>query len=612
MPNSPKGEVGLIHTYHDSVLRLLPRRSRVDGSVGDSGRAAVAELAGDSFELADVLETVAAALDSGVVLLEGYDVVLANDAALALRVVRGTALASPLLARLVRDARRGGKRVQQDVELPWGAGRRPVNVTVAPVPGTERTVLLLRDLTEARRVEAVRRDFVASVSHELKTPVGGLLLLAEAIRDAAEDPVATLRFADRMTHEAGRLSQLVRDLLDLSRLQGGEPLPSPIGVDVTWLVQDAVDRVRVAAEAAGVDIAVGDCEGLHVWGDPRSLETALVNLLDNAINYSVAGKRVAVGGSGGGGDLRGRPGHRHRRRRPRPGLRALLPRRPGAVPAYRRHRPGARHRQARRGERRGSGVGLEPARHGVDLHPRPADSAEQPTGRRGPEPMTRVLVIEDEETFSETLQYMLDREGFQVAVAGTGPAGLEEYERNGADLVLLDVMLPGLPGTEVCRRLRSFSDVPVIMLTAKDSEVDKVVGLELGADDYVTKPFSARELVARIRAVLRRRVDSAELMPGIVEAGPVRIDVDRHVVTVSGEAVSLPLKEFELLELLVRNAGRVLTRGQIIDRVWGSDYVGDTKTLDVHVKRLRSKVEPDPGLPRHLVTIRGLGYKFEP
>jgi two-component system response regulator RegX3 len=226
--------------------------------------------------------------------------------------------------------------------------------------------------------------------------------------------------------------------------------------------------------------------------------------------------------------------------------------------------------------------------------------------------MTRVLVIEDEETFSETLQYMLDREGFQVAVAGTGPAGLEEYERNGADLVLLDVMLPGLPGTEVCRRLRSFSDVPVIMLTAKDSEVDKVVGLELGADDYVTKPFSARELVARIRAVLRRRVDSAELMPGIVEAGPVRIDVDRHVVTVSGDAVSLPLKEFELLELLVRNAGRVLTRGQIIDRVWGSDYVGDTKTLDVHVKRLRSKVEPDPGLPRHLVTIRGLGYKFEP
>ena len=226
--------------------------------------------------------------------------------------------------------------------------------------------------------------------------------------------------------------------------------------------------------------------------------------------------------------------------------------------------------------------------------------------------MTRVLVIEDEETFSETLQYMLSKEGFDVSVASTGPAGLEIFERLGADLVLLDVMLPGLPGTEVCRRLRSRSDVPVIMLTAKDTEVDKVVGLELGADDYVTKPFSGRELVARIRAVLRRRTDNADSTPAAIEAGPVRVDIDRHVVTVGGQNIPLPLKEFELLELLVRNAGRVLTRSQIIDRVWGSDYVGDTKTLDVHVKRLRSKVEPDPAVPRHLVTIRGLGYKFEP
>ncbi len=225
--------------------------------------------------------------------------------------------------------------------------------------------------------------------------------------------------------------------------------------------------------------------------------------------------------------------------------------------------------------------------------------------------MTRLLVIEDEESFSEALRYMLAREGFEVAVAGTGPAGLEEFDRNGADLVLLDLMLPGLPGTEVCRRLRATSDVPVIMLTARDSEVDKVVGLELGADDYVTKPFSGRELVARIRAVLRRRTDAVELLPATIEAGPVRIDIDRHVVTVFGRAVTLPLKEFELLELLVRNAGRVLTRDQIIDRVWGSDYVGDTKTLNVHVKRLRTKVERDPALPRHLVTIRGLGYKFE-
>ena len=226
--------------------------------------------------------------------------------------------------------------------------------------------------------------------------------------------------------------------------------------------------------------------------------------------------------------------------------------------------------------------------------------------------MTRILVVEDEESLSDPLSYMLRKEGFEVALAESGPAALEEFDRRGADLVLLDLMLPGLSGTEVCRALRSRSAVPVIMLTAKDSEVDKVVGLELGADDYVTKPYSARELVARIRAVLRRHGEPDELVTTTVEAGPVRLDVDRHVVSVGGQPVSMPLKEFELLELLLRNAGRVLTRGQLIDRVWGSDYVGDTKTLDVHVKRLRAKVEPDPGAPRHIVTVRGLGYKFEP
>ena len=225
--------------------------------------------------------------------------------------------------------------------------------------------------------------------------------------------------------------------------------------------------------------------------------------------------------------------------------------------------------------------------------------------------MTRVLVVEDEESFSDALSYMLRKEGFEVAVAATGPDGLDEFERNGADLVLLDLMLPGLPGTEVCRQIRTTSNVPVIMVSAKDDEVDKVVGLELGADDYVTKPYSPRELVARIRAVLRRGTEP-DLSPAALEAGPVRMDVERHVVTVGGQEQRLPLKEFELLEMFLRNPGRVLTRGQLIDRVWGSDYVGDTKTLDVHVKRLRAKIEPDPGLPRHLVTVRGLGYKFEP
>jgi two-component system response regulator RegX3 len=226
--------------------------------------------------------------------------------------------------------------------------------------------------------------------------------------------------------------------------------------------------------------------------------------------------------------------------------------------------------------------------------------------------MTRVLVVEDEESFSDALSYMLRREGFEAVVAGSGPDALAEFDRGGADIVLLDLMLPGLSGTEVCRALRSRSAVPIIMLTAKDSEVDKVVGLELGADDYVTKPYSARELVARIRAVLRRRGEAAEPPgDGILAAGPVRMDVERHVVAVDGETVALPLKEFDLLEFLLRNAGRVLTRGQLIDRVWGSDYVGDTKTLDVHVKRLRAKLEPDPANPKFLLTVRGLGYKLE-
>jgi two-component system response regulator RegX3 len=198
-----------------------------------------------------------------------------------------------------------------------------------------------------------------------------------------------------------------------------------------------------------------------------------------------------------------------------------------------------------------------------------------------------------------------------VAVAETGPAALENFDRAGADLVLLDLMLPGLSGMDVCRALRQRSSVPVIMLTAKDSEIDKVVGLEIGADDYVTKPYSSSELLARIKAVLRRGQEPDELMPATLESGPVRMDVERHVVTVNGAHIALPLKEFELLEMLLRNSGRVLTRMQLIDRVWGSDYVGDTKTLDVHVKRLRSKVEPDPANPQFIVTVRGLGYKFE-
>ena len=224
--------------------------------------------------------------------------------------------------------------------------------------------------------------------------------------------------------------------------------------------------------------------------------------------------------------------------------------------------------------------------------------------------MTRILIVEDEASLSEPLAYLLEREGYETTIAEDGLTAVSEFEKNSADLILLDLMLPGLPGTEVCRQIRAVSNVPIIMLTAKDGEVDIVVGLELGADDCMTKPYSTRELLARIRAVLRRRIETVDT-EAMLSAGDVRMDVERHTVSVSGTDVALPLKEFELLEYLLRNAGRVLTRGQLIDRVWGADYFGDTKTLDVHIKRIRSRIEKEPSQPTMLVTVRGLGYRFE-
>ena len=225
--------------------------------------------------------------------------------------------------------------------------------------------------------------------------------------------------------------------------------------------------------------------------------------------------------------------------------------------------------------------------------------------------MTRILLVEDERALSEPLTFLLEREGYEPTICADGLDAIAEFDRNGTDLILLDLMLPGISGTEVCREIRTRSSVPIIMLTAKDTEIDIVVGLELGADDYVTKPYSTRELLARIRAMLRRHSDRPDEDDSVLEAGRVRMDLERHAVTVSGELVNMPLKEFELLEVLLRNAGRVLTRGQLIDRVWGSDYFGDTKTLDVHIKRIRSRIEATPSEPIMLVTVRGLGYRFE-
>lgn len=226
--------------------------------------------------------------------------------------------------------------------------------------------------------------------------------------------------------------------------------------------------------------------------------------------------------------------------------------------------------------------------------------------------MSRILLVEDESALSEPLAFLLTREGFEVEIAEDGQQALDVFANGTFDIILLDLMIPKVPGTEVCRQIRTTSNIPIIMLTAKDTEVDKVVGLELGADDYVTKPYSTRELLARIKAVLRRNVREDESNDdGVIDIAGIRLDADRHTLHVQGELVSTPLKEFELLEYLMSNVGRVLTRGQLIDRVWGTDYYGDTKTLDVHIKRLRSKIEADPAEPVHLVTVRGLGYRFD-
>lgn len=229
--------------------------------------------------------------------------------------------------------------------------------------------------------------------------------------------------------------------------------------------------------------------------------------------------------------------------------------------------------------------------------------------------MTRILIIEDEASYRETLAFRFTKDGYDVQAAETGEEGLEIFRRGGVDLVLLDLMLPGMDGTEVCRKIREKSAVPIIMLTAKSTEIDKVVGLEIGADDYVTKPYSYRELLARVRAVLRRRnVDSAQIPIKDEEplvCGPIEMNVAEHQVFVHGNPVFFPLKEFEVLECLLRNQGNVVTRHQLIDRVWGADYVGDTKTLDVHIKRVRSKVEDNPSHPQYVTTVRGLGYKID-
>jgi len=579
------------------------------------------------------IAAVLSVLSSSAVVIDSEDRVLrASAAARSFGLVKGDRLMVGELLALARQVRRDGEIREGEIEVSgtrFGGRTTSFAVRVAPlgsgVGGGGLVLLLAEDQTESRRVEEVRRDFVANVSHELKTPVGALALLAETVEDAADDPEAVRRFAGRMRQEATRLTKLAQDLITLSRIQAAEPIPDPIPVDLSQVVAEALDRCRMKASAHGIELEAKGDGGLVVLGDEDLLVNALRNLLENAVAYSPEKTRVVVATTRVADDVAEVTVTDQGIGIPQRDLERIFERFYRVDPARSRQTGGTglglaivKHVTAARRQ----GDRLEQGRRRLDLHLAAADRhpavgcvRECPAPRRVIRhggPVTRVLVVEDEESFSDALSYMLRKEGFEVAVCPTGPDALDTFDRDGADLVLLDLMLPGLPGSEVCRTLRERSNVPVIMLTAKDSEIDKVVGLELGADDYVTKPFSSRELVARMRAVLRRRGEPEDAAVSTLESGPVRMDVDRHVVTVRGGQVQLPLKEFELLEVLLRNTGRVLTRMQLIDRVWGADYVGDTKTLDVHIKRLRAKVETDPGNPRHIITVRGLGYKFEP
>ena len=442
----------------------------------------------------DGVGTVLSVLRSSAVVVDDNDEVLkASAPAYALGLVRGSKLVSADLADVVRKVRRDGQIRETELLMARpGVPSRYVTARVAPL-GSRLVLALVEDRTREKRVEEVRRDFVANVSHELKTPVGAIRLLSDAMQDAADDPEAVRRFADRMFTESERLGKLVQQIIELSRLQADDPLDAPVAVHLDDVIATAVDTSRMDAENKNIQVMVGGTSDLQVFGNEQQVLAAVSNLVSNAVvllREGLDGPGHHACGRGLGRHLGGRPGHRHPRRGARPHLRTFLPGRPRPPPLHRRHRARPVHRQARRRHPWRRGPGLVGRGSGLYVHPHAAPALRSREKDTGGQPVTRVLVVEDEESYSDALAYMLRKEGFEVAIAADGNTALTEFDRNGADIVLLDLMLPGIPGTEVCRQIRATSSVPVIMVSAKDDEVDKVVGLELGADDYVTKPYS--------------------------------------------------------------------------------------------------------------------------
>ena len=483
--------------------------------------------------------------------------------------------------------------------------------------GTRFVLLLADDRTESHRLDEVRRDFVANISHELKTPIGAVSLLAEALESARGRTGSGEAFRAPALDRVGSPGpHHPRDHRALPAAGRRTRSPTPSVIDIDQVIAQAIDAQPGARprRTASRLVSGGDA-GAEVYGDETLLVTAVHNLIANAIQYSPDGSRVGVGVSQRDGVVEiavtdqgvGIPeGER------RPGVRALLPRRLGAQPQHRRHRPRPQHRQARRAEPRRRRPRLVAAGPRIDLHHPTAGGVPRHGRKPGSGSVTRILIVEDEPSLSEPLALpAASARATRRRSPATGRRRSPSSIASGADLVLLDLMLPGLSGTEVCRELRTRSTVPIIMLTAKDSEVDIVVGLELGADDYVTKPYSSASCSPASGRCCAAG-SSCWTTPTSVARGGTGAD-GRRTALGRGRRheVSMPLKEFELLEFLLRNAGRVLTRGQLIDRVWGSDYFGDTKTLDVHIKRIRSKIEADPSEPAMLVTVRGLGYRFE-
>ena len=615
------------------VEPILSHLEKVTGEAAE----AVTEASADAIRLRRALDT----LPQGVIVCdENGDVAFRNARAVALMSNRhGDALAAQAVTELLESAWHDGS-AERTLDL-YGPPRQTLTVRTRLIDDGRRplgVIAIIEDVSERRRLEEIRRDFVANVSHEMKTPVGALGLLAETLT-VEPDPVVAQRLASRIQAEAFRVSRIIDDLLDLSRIESEETPPrEPIYINL--VMAEAVERVRSAAEQRRITIELYEPDPpVYVIGDRRQLVSAIHSLLENAVNFSYEDSVVRVSGSQVDGDVK------------------LAVTDSGVgIPARDLDRIFERFYRVDHGRSRetgGTGLGLSIVRHVASNHQGrvEVDSREgegstftlvlPPPARVHPlseAPMptdpshTKVLLAEDEESFIDALVVGLAREGFDVTVARDGNEALKLFDEVAPDLILLDLMLPKLSGIDVCRSIRSRSSVPIIMVTAKGTEIDTVVGLEVGADDYVAKPYRLRELVARMRAVLRRTPAPAHAAApagtaeapvtsgvdgprapgrGVLESGGIQVDPDRHLVFVRGEDVHLRRKEFELLSLLMENAGRVLTRDVLIDRVWGSDYYGDTKTLDVHIKRLRTHVEEDPSTPRLITTIRGVGYRFD-